>query len=376
MDQARWWWRGRGVGVTLTCACLALALPAAAEAPPTQADAAPPKTATAPPKTATAPAKPPPTPHRVKLAYLGLRPLAGVDKGKAQAVSAYLLDALQGRGVYQVLSPDDVKALLGFQAQKQLLGCNDDSACLAQIAGSLGARRLLDGTLARIGSSVLVSINLLDTEKAEAVIRVSRRVKNATTLEPVLDVIPGLVDQLVAGNPAVTGQAGTAPPAATTPPTAEGQPPPESALPPQLRHRRPRLTLGLDARGGTAFWNVAGGSGFGPGGSFDLFGLLRVTWFDIAASVGVEGNLFGGTLAHGATRIDLRIHLWHLPYVQLYVGPGIRFNPLGFRAVLGADWPLHVFGREDFAILTDLDLELYGGGVSTHLTVGLGYSFL
>ena len=207
------------------------ALPArASAAPPAGGDAA-----------AKADAQPPPAKaddtagHRVKLAFLGLRPLVGVDKGKAQAVSAYLLDALQGRGVYQVLSPDDVKALLGFQAQRQLLGCNDDSACLAQIAGFLGASRLLDGTLARIGGSILVSINLLDTGKAEAVVRVSRRVRTTSTLEPVLDVIPGLVDQLVAGDPAVHPDAGPRP----GPPRRQRPPPPRPARP-RRRHRPPR----------------------------------------------------------------------------------------------------------------------------------------
>ncbi|MDF1563136.1 MAG: hypothetical protein P1V51_08835 [Deltaproteobacteria bacterium] len=65
----------------------------------------------------------------------------------------------------EVASSDDVRTLLGIEAQKQLLGCGEDS-CLTEIAGSLGAEHIVAGTVGKIGGAFALTLRLIDTEKA------------------------------------------------------------------------------------------------------------------------------------------------------------------------------------------------------------------
>ncbi|RMG19773.1 MAG: hypothetical protein D6729_04420, partial [Deltaproteobacteria bacterium] len=149
-----------------------------------------------------------------KLAFLGLTPAAGLDTDLVDAISSYTQSQVAALGVYQVIGASEIQALLGLEAQRQLLGCSEDSSCLAEIGGALGAERALTGDVARIGSSLVVNLSLLDPSSATVVARVGRRVPGAQTAEPVLDVLPALVWSLAHADPAVRDALPPAPPAA------------------------------------------------------------------------------------------------------------------------------------------------------------------
>ena len=73
----------------------------------------------------------------------------------------------------QVLSGDDVRAALNQEANQQLLGCNDDQSCLAELTAALDATLLVTGTLGQTadGATVL-SLSLVNAHALVVVNRV------------------------------------------------------------------------------------------------------------------------------------------------------------------------------------------------------------
>ncbi len=61
--------------------------------------------------------------------------------------------------------------MVSFEAQKQLLGCGDDS-CLAELGGALGVEFIVMGSVSKIGESTLISLKKINLET----LQVERRV--------------------------------------------------------------------------------------------------------------------------------------------------------------------------------------------------------
>jgi hypothetical protein len=62
----------------------------------------------------------------------------------------------------RVSTPKDMAAILGIEKQKQLLGCSDEqSSCMAELAGALGADGIVSGQIAKVGKSFQVNVKIL-----------------------------------------------------------------------------------------------------------------------------------------------------------------------------------------------------------------------
>jgi hypothetical protein len=72
-----------------------------------------------------------------------------------------ILTAVSGRGVYQVFGPSDLNTVLNLEKQRDLLGC-DESKCITEIGGALGADKLLSVQVAKIDDAWLVTTKLID----------------------------------------------------------------------------------------------------------------------------------------------------------------------------------------------------------------------
>ena len=88
----------------------------------------------------------------------------------------------------------DVKQMLALEAEKQTLGCADDSSCLAEIAGAMGARFVVYGDVAKLGSNIIITINVFDSVKAESSGRATSTVKG---LDALPEQVPTLVREVV-----------------------------------------------------------------------------------------------------------------------------------------------------------------------------------
>jgi TolB-like protein len=153
-------------------------------------------------------------PRKLLVAVLPIKAQGGVKDSVAAVVSEQLAAAIQARN-HSVMSPDDLQARLGFERQKQLMGCTEQS-CLVEVGQALGVDKLVSGSIATVGSSVVISLALINNQSGAVDYRYSERVKNASD-EAFLDLIPAAVNALFPSPPGTL--AGTA----ATPPHAEGE---------------------------------------------------------------------------------------------------------------------------------------------------------
>jgi hypothetical protein len=106
-----------------------------------------------------------------KIAVLDVRTGAGVDP----ALGPYLAQVLAKEVAERTNAPPvvsaDITAMLGFERNKRMLGCEEDSACLAEITGALGVEQVLASSVAVSGGRYLIAMSLLDTRKARPIKR-------------------------------------------------------------------------------------------------------------------------------------------------------------------------------------------------------------
>ncbi len=110
---------------------------------------------------------------RQRIAVMDIRSVQGVSAGTATILTAIVVDVASGAG-FDVISQADVSAMIGFEKQKQMLGCREDSSCLAEIGGALGVDFVLSGQVGQIGSRLHMSFQLLESRKAKVVARAAR----------------------------------------------------------------------------------------------------------------------------------------------------------------------------------------------------------
>lgn len=155
----------------------------------------------------------------------------GVDPQVAHLLSTTVTSELRRSPHLAVVGQDDIRELLGFEKQKQLLGCTD-ATCLAEIGGALGVDQLLVGSLAQLGQTYVFVLRRVDVRTSKVVGDVKRELK-LKEQDALLDAIPPMLQALFPGE--------VAPPSA--PAAAVSAPAPSRAKP------------------GPAPWIVAGAGG-------------------------------------------------------------------------------------------------------------------
>lgn len=84
---------------------------------------------------AATPAAAQPPPRRPRVAILEVRAL-GIAPEKAQALSEVALTEAANIGGLDVIGRSDIQSMIGFEKEKQMLGCSDDSKCMSARSGS------------------------------------------------------------------------------------------------------------------------------------------------------------------------------------------------------------------------------------------------
>lgn len=168
-----------------------------AAAPTAPATLAPGTTPSTPPAPSSTPpvAAPPPgavateklakTPGPLLTRVAVLDPRAEGDASSGRAVTAYAqattaeLAKLAG---LQVISMADIREMLGFERQRQILGCSDGASesCLTELAGSAGADELLTTQVSFVGKTVTVSVKRLSMRTGSALHSDTRTLERGT----------------------------------------------------------------------------------------------------------------------------------------------------------------------------------------------------
>ncbi len=135
------------------------------------------------------------TTEKPKLAVTELQAAGGLDPSVASALTESITAEISARGLFDVLSSRDIQALMGHERQRQLMGCADESNCLAELAGAMGARFVMNGVLAKIGAAYQLTLQTLDANRAQPI---GRSVRIANTLEELSGQIPFAVAEATA----------------------------------------------------------------------------------------------------------------------------------------------------------------------------------
>lgn len=126
-----------------------------------------------------------------------------VDRPTARALGELATVAASRHKVFDVISSADLRRTVEFEAERQVAGCSEDAtSCLADVAGAMGARYVVFGQLAMLGSQIVVPLNLFDSQTGSSVGRVVIR---GASLEEILGRIDSAMDELLA--PAIAASA-------------------------------------------------------------------------------------------------------------------------------------------------------------------------
>jgi len=106
-----------------------------------------------------------PSGKRVRIAVMEIRPL-GTEPQKAELLSEIALTEAASFAAFEVIGKSDIGSMIGFEKQKQVAGCTDDSSCLAEIGGALGVDFIMVGSLGRMGTLYRLDLKLVEIKKA------------------------------------------------------------------------------------------------------------------------------------------------------------------------------------------------------------------
>lgn len=133
-----------------------------------------------------------------KIAVLEVTVEGGADPVVGRQMTGRLAEVIAKREGVSTIAPDDIRALLEKESEKQLLGCDDDS-CLAEIGGVLGADVLVKGRVAKIEEGFAITLNSVDARRAVPLGHVSDRWGGESI--GLLELVDPLVDRLFAKDP-------------------------------------------------------------------------------------------------------------------------------------------------------------------------------
>jgi hypothetical protein len=137
----------------------------------------------------------------IKVAVLDLA-THGIDEATAKALSEVLSVEISARPGIQVITAADAAAILGFERQRLILGCESDTACITELAGALGADKIVSGSVSQIEEVFLLNLRLINVRKGLAEGRVYERVEKKSAL---IDAVRAGAQRLFESGPAPAG---------------------------------------------------------------------------------------------------------------------------------------------------------------------------
>jgi hypothetical protein len=130
-------------------------------------------------------AKGPATPHTIAIMPMGYQ--GGFSEDKARILDELILAEITKYPQHQFITTRDIEGILGFEVLRQAFNCEADS-CIAEIGGALGAAEVVTGTASKLGSTVIITLTRIDTNK----VAVLGRGSSTTEISKEDDLIAGV----------------------------------------------------------------------------------------------------------------------------------------------------------------------------------------
>lgn len=122
---------------------------------------------------------------------------ADYDVARANATSgaltASITSALADKPDADVVSQEDVRKMLSLEAERAVMGCDDEASCLAEISDALGARLVVSGRLTRVDRLFQLNLSVFDSTTATVA---ARKTVTGTTVDDVMEKVPYAVGQV------------------------------------------------------------------------------------------------------------------------------------------------------------------------------------
>lgn len=126
-----------------------------------------------------------------RVLVLDLEAVGAISPDTARSIDPLVLAAASVPGA-EVVSQRELRTIAEVEANKADLGC-DTSSCLAELAGAMGARFVLFGTVSQLGDATTVTISMFDN-KTSTIARDNIMVRDVAKLA---DELPPRVRTLV-----------------------------------------------------------------------------------------------------------------------------------------------------------------------------------
>jgi TolB-like protein len=142
------------------------------------------------------------------MAFLQVRAGEGVSPKIAATVEEVLLTALDRTGRFRLTGRSDLAALLDLKQRQQMAGCEDNAACVANIAGSLGVDFAATAEVGRLGELTVLTLNVVNVKTGGSAVRARQTVRSDGELIGAADALANevaatLAPQPAKGNPAL-----------------------------------------------------------------------------------------------------------------------------------------------------------------------------
>ena len=118
--------------------------------------------------------------------------LAGVDPNIGAVVTDSVLAEVRKMQHVSAIGMDEIRDMLSHEVNKQFMGCEENEACLAEIAGALGVDELVSGSLSKVDTNHVMVIRRIDQNRAKVVGTVDKRLKAESGQEFLAAVGPSI----------------------------------------------------------------------------------------------------------------------------------------------------------------------------------------
>jgi len=132
-----------------------------------------------------------------RLFVVDLRAESGVDPSHVRLLNEIMLGEVQRIERFEVFGEADLKSMVEMEQSKQLMGCESDVSCLAEIGGALGADLSLSGAIGALGDLYVLSLKIISNRQTRVVGRWSETVEGEPSV--MVESIKGGVAEVVAG---------------------------------------------------------------------------------------------------------------------------------------------------------------------------------
>jgi hypothetical protein len=258
-----------------------------------------------------------------------------LDEKNCTFFTDHFAGQLAETGRARVTTQSEISALIGFEQQKQLLGCsNDSTSCLAEMAGALGVDGLVIGNIARFDNDYVVNLKIMNARDGQPIAAWSKRTSGHS----------GLLDALAAGARQLSRKLATLQGSAAT---AKSGTSPEKAPPAATAELHDQSPEGSGPGWKVIVPGAVGGALLAGGGTF--VGLAHMT----------RNQLHDGRADPTRTQAEL----------DAIVGRGAMFQTVGFSLVaagavaLGVAGGLWVWGGADDGATASVMVTPSGGAL-------------